>query len=194
MIEHGTVSKRPVVVVPDGLKADRATGRVLGEVSFVYRAVLDHVIEHYAGHEVLLAPANDFGSGYFEQAVAARYLEGKVARLVVPEGRRRGYIDTRGNARDLRTWLEQNKRWPQGEVVLVAAFRHAKRARLCFRREGFEVAQTDAVTYQCVAGEEVVRRLWYYRHPCVHAGYETLAWVRDWLRPATALGLSQESR
>ncbi len=175
-----------VVVVPDGLAAEN-DGNALGEPSFVYRAVLDAALARPQSDVIVLAPANTFGGPLTEEEAAERYLRargwtGAILRQPPVSG---GYVDTRGNAHHLRQWLQARGPWPLPNAMLLVAERHAARARLCFDREGFRFEAVQPVPYAIPAGEAVVPRLWYYRHPAIHALYECLALVRDRLRPAS---------
>lgn len=169
------------IVVPDGLAAD-ASGRATPEPSFIYRAVLDWLAEHaQAGDRIYLAPANRFGGEVSEQEAAGRHLRPRTAAdvIVCPTGET-GYIDTRGNARGLRQHLQEIGAWPPPPVHLVAYDLHLPRAVVAFREEGFEIAAADAVGRQRVDfgnrnAIRIVRRLWYYRYPRVHALYERIA-------------------
>lgn len=177
---------RKVIVVPDGLQAERGTGRALPQPSFMYRGVLDHAARQYLRDTLYLAPANDFGCGVCEQAAAAAYLR-KAAPDVVCVAVAYGqsnYIDTRGNARGMRLHFEQRSAWPVPPITLIAARPHARRAALCFRKEGFLIERLVAVDCSIPPEEPVVSRLWYYRWPTIHATYEALAYLRDLLRPA----------
>lgn len=173
------------MVVPDGLAA--ADGKTLPEPSFVYRAVLDAALARPPEDVILLAPANSFGGPLTEEEAAERYLRahGRTGAILRPPPVRGGYIDTRGNARHLREWLQAQAAWPLPVATLLVAARHARRARLCFGREGFRFQAVEAVPYAIAKGESVVPRLWYYRWPLIHAFYECLALVRDGLRPAS---------
>ena len=171
-----------VVIVPDGLAAkDRAA---LPQPSFAFRAVLDAALARPASDILILAPANTFGAAKTEEEVAEDYLKergrGGVLRPPVVGG---GYVDTRGNAFHLRRWLESQGRWPLARAVLMVTTRHARRAELCFTKEGFVFESVARIPYAIPANEEVVPRLWYYRHPVFHRLYEAIAYVRDWLRP-----------
>ena len=173
-----------IVVVPDGLGAK--DGKTLAEPSFVYRAVLDAALARPQDDVIILAPANAFGGPLTEEEAAERYLRargwtGAILRQPPVTG---GYVDTRGNARHLREWLQAHGAWPLPRAQLLVAERHARRARLCFDREGFRFEAVQAVPYAVPESEGVVPRLWYYRHPAIHALYECLALVRDGLRPA----------
>lgn len=173
-----------VVVVPDGLAAARETGRAQEAPSFVFRAVLEHVRNHHARRHILLAPANDFGATASEQEVGRRYLAavGLTNLEAPPHVPDTGYIDTAGNAFLLRRYLSQQGRWPFPPITLVVARRHARRAAFCFRQAGFRLAEVEAVPYEIPSDEPVVRRLFYYRHPWLHDGYEYFAMWRERLR------------
>src|SRR6266850_2279824 len=174
-----------VVVVPEGLAFDAAAGRVAAVPSFVGEAVLKHVLDRYAHRRILIAPANSFGAPWSEHEVMAAWLVARTcARAETPSVASVGYIDTWGNAVELRRWLYQRGQWPLGPIVLVAAFRHARRARLCFTRNGFDVASMDTVSY-LVEGAPIVPRLFYFNWPLLHQVYETLAWIRDRMRRAS---------
>lgn len=169
------------IVVPDGLAADQS-GRALPQPSFVYRAVLDWTAQHARPDDrIYLAPANRFGGHVTEQEAGQRYLEPRTAATIVtcpspdPGEGDSAYINTRGNARLLRRWLESREEWPLPEVQLVAYRRHLRRASLSFAQEGFLLAHTHAVPLASPASEPIVGRLWYYRYPAAHRGYETLA-------------------
>jgi len=175
---------RSWIVVPDGLAADDA-GRALGEPSFVYRAVLDRVLDESApGDRILLAPANRFGGEVSEQEAARRYLaeRGATAGIVCFEVDDRRYVDTRGNARLLRRHLEEAGEWPLAGGVLVSFHRHLPRAALVFAQEGFAVDSTLPVAPPRFAPETIVGRLWYYRFPVLHAVYEIGARLLSRLR------------
>ena len=171
----------PVVVVPDGLAAPTAWGPALPAPSFVFRAVLDHIARNHSERRVYIAPANHFGAGVHEHIVALDYLAQRGVRDVVAIESKIGnrYVDTWGNAVQLRRQLEAREAWPLSPVVLVVAKRHAKRAHLCFQRAGFSIAKLDDVDYQIPNNEHVVWRLCYYRHPRIHRLYEFVAALRD---------------
>lgn len=175
--------RETVIVVPDGLAYDSNARRALAEPSFVFRSVLQHVLDRYSDRRVLVAPANAFGGPQTEHEVAAAWLRargcGAVETPTIPAGG--GYIDTWGNALELRRWLSARREWPLGPCVLVVAFRHAARARLCFTRNGYDLVALDAVRYGSM-NEPIVPRLFYYRYPVLHRCYELAAWIRDRLR------------
>ncbi|HJT44535.1 MAG TPA: hypothetical protein VJ750_13670 [Rhizomicrobium sp.] len=178
-------SSHHIVVVPDGLTA--LNGQALPEPSFVYRAVLDAAARRPPQDIILLAPANSFGGAVTEEEAAERYLriKGRSGPILRPPPVKDGYVDTRGNARHLREWLQSQQSWPLARTRLLVAERHARRALLCFRREGFTFQAVESIGYVVPNGEMVVPRLWYYRWPLLHRLYEFLAYVRDWLRPAS---------
>jgi uncharacterized SAM-binding protein YcdF (DUF218 family) len=167
------------IVVPDGLAA--AAGRPLPEPSFVYRRVLDWTARHAAGGDrIYLAPANAFGGPVTEQEAGYRYLQPltPVPITWAPTNERR-YVNTRGNARLLRAHLEQAGGWPLPAVRLVAYSLHLPRALESFAQEGYSIEKADAVTLGHIdradPATRIVRRLWYYRYPLIHHGYERLA-------------------
>ena len=174
------------MIVPDGLAA--RDGKTLAEPSFVYRAVLDAALARPEGEVILLAPANSFGGPLTEEEAAERYLKdaGRTGPIARPPPVGGGYVDTRGNARHLREWLQTQGAWPLSDARLLVAARHAARARLCFGREGFRFQAVQPVPYAVPAHEEVVPRLWYYRWPMIHLLYEWLATVRDAFRPKSS--------
>jgi hypothetical protein len=175
----------PVVVVPEGLAYDVAAGRALALPSFVGEAVLQHVLNRYCGRRILIAPANRFGAPSSEHEAMVAWLSAHgCVGAETPSLAAAGYVDTWGNAVELRRWLHRHGQWPLGPIILVAAFRHARRARLCFTRNGFDVALVDKVAYP-VEGTPIVPRLFYYNWPLLHQTYETFAWARDRLRRAS---------
>jgi hypothetical protein len=178
----------PVTVVPEGLAYDVGAKEVLLAPSFVGEVLLRHVLEHYATCRILIAPANSFGAFSPEHEVMAAWLMKRgCARVETPPVAFGRYVDTWRNASELRCWLSQQEQWPLGPMVLVAAFRHARRARLCFERNGFNVASLDTVTYSA-EGAPIVPRLFYYNWPFLHRLYEWLAFVRDAIRPLSTRG------
>jgi uncharacterized SAM-binding protein YcdF (DUF218 family) len=172
-----------VVVVPDGLAYDDANCEAIPKPSFVYKAVLDNLADSYTdGMKVLLAPANKFGCNQSEQEVAFHYLANRgIPSICVPSSGS-AYIDTRGNARLLRLWLIKNDLWPLSSIHLYSSTYHARRAKLCFAREGFLVDSLVIVNYKIPERESIVPRLRYYRHRIFHRFYEALALTYDFMR------------
>lgn len=174
-----------IVIVPDGLAA--AGGKALAQPSFAYRAVLDAALQRPPQDILMLAPANRFGGTITEEEAAEVYLRarGRTGVILRPPPVAGGaYVDTSGNARHLRIWLQQLQAWPLTRSRLLVAARHAPRALLCFRKEGFQFEGVDRVSYAIPPREEIVTRLCYYRWPLVHRLYEAAALIRDGLRPA----------
>lgn len=164
------------IVVPDGLAADDH-GRPLPEPSFVYRAVLDWIAARVPPEDcIYLAPANRFGGGTTEQEAGRQYLEPITkAEIVAGPSRAPDYIDTRGNARLLRRELEAAGRWPLANAHLVSYTLHLPRALEVFVQEGFSVEQAHGVMLGDTVPSPIVGRLWYYRYPLIHRGYEAVA-------------------
>ena len=170
----------PLIIVPEGVEAN-------GFPSFVFCAVLDYARKHYNdGRELMLAPANRFDSALFEQEAARRYLHDWAGEIVCPPTpESAGYVDTRGNANLLYKYRKQKGMPPAPPSVLISGFFHIRRAVLCFRREGFEIAESVGVHYRRPpVSARFPRRLWYYQYPPAHFVYEVLATARDIIRPA----------
>jgi hypothetical protein len=174
-----------VIVVPDGLAWQ--DGKALAKPSFVYRAVLDAALARPKADRLLLAPANAFGGPVTEEQAAEAYLcaGGRDGGILRPPPVTGGYVDTRGNARHLRQWLQARQGWPLKRAQLLVGRRHARRALLCFRKEGFQIQAVDRIAYAIPRHEGVPPRLWYYRWPLLHRLYEAAAYLRDWFRPAS---------
>ena len=176
------LSDWPVIVVPDGLSYDPRSCSAIAQPSFVFRAVLEPVARHHASRRILVAPGNRFGADVSEHEVARDWLMGHGCPSVeTVADTPAGYIDTWGNAAVLRDWLAARRAWPLDPCLLVVAFRHARRAELCFRRNGYAIAAVEPVSYR-VEDVPIVPRLFYYRLPWLHRCYEAAAWVRDRFR------------
>lgn len=173
-----------VIVVPEGLAAGADRRRAIAAPSFAYKAVLDHVVRHFRRHRILLSPGNAFRAAKPEHEAAQDYLrERGIDNVIVPRVPAGRYIDTFGNARFLRAHLQAHGEWPLAPAILAVAARHARRAIICFERNGFALERVVAVNYEVPQDSRVVHRLFYYRYPALHALYEAAAAVRDTLRP-----------
>ena len=179
-----TKTNSSVVIVPDGLDYDFITHRTLPQVSFVYRAVFDWVQCELPNRTVYLAPGNHFGSGRYEQEAAADMLHDYAGTVVNIPSQGQAYIDTRGNAAQLRHYLVTQSQWPLPPIILVSSTLHRPRAAVCFTREGFTIAASIGVKYKIPDDATIVPRLWYYKYNIFHLIYETAAWLRDFCRPA----------
>lgn len=169
-------------MVPDGLEYNPISKTAIGMPSFVYRAVLDEVVARFSNERVVLAPANNFKGPLYEQEAALRYLKKSGVDAVCPPTSVGGYIDTRGNAKLLREWFESVGEWPLGGITLVAAHLHARRAKLCFKKEGYLVEDCIPVHYKVDKNSLIVPRLWYYKSTLIHSMYEKLAFLYDFSR------------
>jgi len=178
----------PIVIVPDGLAYDPIRKIALPQPSFVYRAVLDMVKRDLPRRTLYLAPANNFGTDCYEQEAAAAYLRDYQGKVITVPSSGNAYIDTRGNAAQLRSYAEALNLWPFGPIMLVSGQRHLRRSILCFRKEGFDIEAVLGGSYAIPADEAIVPRLWYYRIPLWHQLYEHLAFLRDLVRLATTKG------
>src|SRR5688572_2756982 len=95
----------PIVVVPEGLAYDAVAGRALAVPSFVGEAVLRHVRDRYADRRILIAPANRFGAPSTEHEAMVAWLAAHgCIGAETPSVADAGYIDTWGNAVELRRW------------------------------------------------------------------------------------------
>jgi hypothetical protein len=165
------------IVIPEGIAGDER-GRPLPAPSFVYRQVLDYVLERYVDGDVIyLAPANTY-DGKTEHELACQYLKAKNGGCPVryPATVYERYVDTRDNARHLQAFLGEAYR--QIPFVLVCASLHSYRAAYCFKNEGFQINGVRRVAYT-ISGETIARRWWYYRYRSLHVLYEGLAFCRD---------------
>jgi uncharacterized SAM-binding protein YcdF (DUF218 family) len=171
--------KRNFIVVPEGLTADDS-GLGSHVPSYIFRAVLDHVLKIAKPDDsILLSPGNRFGGSISEHEAARQYLGGRTEAQVhqprvdnVTEGY---YLDTRDNAVFLREYLESQAQWPLKEAVLVVGRLHSARARMIFEQEGYRLLSIESVPSKMPSNETLLRRLWYFRYPPCHFLYELLA-------------------
>ena len=164
------------IIVPDGLAASDS-GKALTKPSFVFRWVLDWLVENIQKEDVIyLAPANKFGGNISEQEAAKKYLNKTIPNTIVSfEPSEERYIDTRGNAVLLRDYLNDQNKWPLNNATLVSYCFHLPRANLVFRQAGYNF-QSVGVRPSKFHSEAIVPRLWYYQYPYIHIIYETLAY------------------
>jgi hypothetical protein len=123
-----------LIVVPESLAAD-ADGRPVGQPSFAFRQVLDHVLAAAGpADHVYLAPANAFGGAVTEEVAAYHYLVGKQPcfKVLCPGinlpaiTARPRYVDTWDNAVLLGGTIDRHK----ADFELVTTWLHARRAYL----------------------------------------------------------------
>ncbi len=155
--------------------------------SFVYKAVLDEVLRSYSGCQIFLAPANNFGYDFKEQFVAYNYLISKNKKLdvVVFDVDINKYIDTWGNAKFLKQYLNANFgncNFNCQPFTLVVGYLHAKRARLCFEKNGFNIDKCVKVAYHINDKENMPIRLFYYKYKFMHFVYECIAIILIFLK------------
>jgi uncharacterized SAM-binding protein YcdF (DUF218 family) len=148
--------------------------------SFVYRAVLDEVLRSYSDCQIFLAPANNFGFDLNEQFVAYNYLIAKNNNLdiIVFDIDINKYIDTWGNAQLLKQFLNTGSRrfcFNDQQFTLVVGYLHAKRAQLCFEKNGFNIHKCVKVAYNVNKKEKMPLRLFYYKYKLLHFVYECIA-------------------
>lgn len=172
-----------IIVVPDGIVIQE--GKLIP--SFVYKAVLDKVLRSYSNCQIFLAPANSFGYDLKEQFVAYNYLISKNKKLdiVVFDVRLDKYIDTWGNAKFLKRYLNTsfgNFNFDCQPFTLVVGYLHAKRARLCFEKNGFNIRKCINVMYDIDDKENMPIRLFYYKYKFLHLIYECIAFLLIFLK------------
>ena len=173
------------IVVPESLAADEA-GKSIDRPSFAYRQVLEYVLKVAGSNDlVYLAPANTFGGSVTEEQAAYKYLIHHQARFKVmcpginlpPISDRPSYVDTWNNAILLRGVINS----PGMEYELVTTWLHARRARWCFTRAGFDLTRVHAIRI-AIESERIVLRTFYYRYLPLYYLYEALAYARDRLK------------
>lgn len=171
----GSVIKK-IIIVPDGIVIHEG---VLCP-SFVYRAVLDEVLRSYSDCQIFLAPANNFGFDLKEQFVAYNYLisKNKNLNIVVFDIDIKKYIDTWGNAQLLKQYINTGSRGFRFDCqpfTLIVGYLHAKRAQLCFEKNGFYIHKCVKVAYNVNKKEKMPTRLFYYKYKLLHLFYECIA-------------------
>ena len=171
--------KKNVIVVPDGFKKKEEDSNFVPNPSFVYKEVLDYVSKNYKYDNIYIAPANFFGFEISEQEVGKNYLYNKGLKKVYTNCKvGKKYIDTKGNAVELKNFLKIKKLWPLKKIILVSGYIHAKRAKYCFIREGYEIKKVVKVGYKISNNSEIIPCLWYYKYPLIHRIYEACNIVR----------------
>lgn len=171
------------IVIPEGIAAS-ADGKPLAYPSFVYRQVLDYLLDIVKSEDkIYLAPANDFGCGRYEQETAYNYLKERNGYLNIacPVFKTEEYIDTYGNALYLKNFLKGEI---QTSFDMVCANIHSYRAEYCFKKAGFLIGKVHRVKCR-VTRDNIVKRLWYYKYRPVHVMYEGLAMIRELIKSNT---------
>ena len=147
--------------------------------SFIYEEVLKYVYNHFKNDNIFIAPANYFGFQYSEQEVGKIYLnERGVRKVFTCCNFRNFYIDTKGNAIELKKFLKSKKLWPLEKIILITGYTHAKRVRYCFIKEGYDIMSIQEVKYSIPKNEDIISCLWYYKYPLIHKIYEMLNILR----------------
>jgi hypothetical protein len=169
------------IIVPDGIAADKR-GRPLQKPSFVYRQVLDYVLDICRkGDTIYLAPANKCGEEHkSEHELGYEYIMAKKElNVFCPTVTSVNYIDTYGNANHLKNYLQDKIKHLTFD--LICANIHSYRAQYCFKKAGFNLNKIHRVSYR-IYEERIVRRWWYYKYKPVHCGYEAISFMRDFLK------------
>ncbi len=165
------------IVVTEGLVAEDYTPEETYFLSDYFEAVLQRILEEVSESEpVYISPGNAFCCAFSEEEYATQYLNKKRPELNVKYPvniKDRSYLDTFDNARLLRKWLEQEKLWPLGDVILYCNAPHAFRSRVMFKLCEYNVQQVIQCRPQNVQ-RKMVSRLWFYDYPIAQMGYELL--------------------
>ena len=173
------------VVVPEGLAHKRDGKMQECLLSDHYEAVLERVIRDVPPNgEVFLAPGNPFGCEVSEEVFAADYLKNKrpdLKAIVPSDVSHDKYLDTFDNAKILRSWLQNQGRWPFEEVVLYCNAPHRLRSAVLFRLCGFNVQLVIGCCPETVH-RKMAPRLWYYNYLPIHFLYEGMALVHNFGR------------
>ena len=145
----------------------------------VFRGTLISVAEYADSNDlILIAPANKFNFEIYEQDAGGKYLLdlNKNLKVISVPTKETRYIDTLGNAKLLRTFVEKNLHEFDFRVTLFCYKLHARRAKLAFESEGFiidELIKTNAE--KKLQNERLPFRLFYYDYYFVHWLYEKYA-------------------
>lgn len=166
------------IVITEGLVTEENTPEDNFLLSDYFEAVLQRIIQDVPITEsVYISPGNAFGCEYSEEEYAAQYLQSKQPQLNVKfpiKIRDRPYLDTFDNARLLRKWLEQEKLWPLGEVILYCNAPHSLRSEIMFKLCEFNVQNVIGTRPEKVQ-RKMVDRLWFYNYPVAQIIYEIIA-------------------
>ena len=159
-----------IVVIPEGLSFVNG----VAVPSFVYRAVLDYVVQNHRGDEVLLAPANTFGFDISEQEAAAYYLRAFGISCTAFEVNGTKYLDSLDNIVELRRYCANNQIILGNDAIVICGAMHVFRIRILCLLLGLKTKAIVGVSYD-VKREAIVTRLWYYKYQALHLFYEAAA-------------------
>ena len=166
-----------LVIVPDGMSSHDK----LVIPSYIFRGTLLSAAE-YAGpnDRILIAPANKFNFEIYEQDAGENFLLDldQQLKIIKAPTTKSGYIDTLGNAKLLRIFIERSLPNFDWKITLFCYKLHAKRAKFAFESEGFiieKLVETNAEDK--IKNEKLPLRLFYYDYYSLHWLYEQLAMV-----------------
>tara|TARA_B100000989_G_scaffold152758_1_gene113962 strand:+ start:4073 stop:4618 length:546 start_codon:yes stop_codon:yes gene_type:complete len=166
------------LVIPEGLFLDTRNNTTLP--SFVFKEVLNKANEMAkAGDIIYICPANFFGGNFSEQYIGAKYLKNKncKAEIIFFELNKKNYIDTFGNAHYLKLYLIDKDLWPLQSCNLIVNKIHSRRSKIIFHRLNYLFTEIHEVDMKGKKGK-IVKRLFYYNFPKIHAIYEFLSIVK----------------
>lgn len=168
---------RVLVVVPDGISAYEQN--VIP--SHVFRGTLLSVAGYADRNDlILIAPANKFNFEIYEQDVGRKFLLDldKNLQVILVPTKESEYVDTLGNAKLLRMFVEKKLHNFDWKVTLFCYKLHARRAKSAFESEGFiidELVKTNAENK--LKNERLPFRLFYYDYYLLHWLYEKFATI-----------------
>jgi len=171
--------KRIWLIVPDGIATDNS-GNILELPSFVFASALDEVIKWHSSTDVAyICPANKFGGAKTEEEVAQKYLleNGYTGNVVIFQHNFDGsYIDTMKNFEILFSKLRYENIDINQKFTLVCDRLHVYRVKQVMRKMSLQPVEImTSKPNKKKHGNNIVKGLFYYNYPLLHAFYETLA-------------------
>ena len=166
------------LVIPEGLFVD--TKNKLTFPSFIFKEVLNKANEMAkVGDIIYICPANSFGGNFSEQHIGAEYLKDKrcKVKIISFELNKKNYIDTFGNAYYLKSYLIDKNLWPLENCYLIVNKIHSYRSKIIFNKLNYSFTKIYEVNMKGKKGK-IVKRLFYYNFPKIHAIYEFLCVVK----------------
>ena len=171
--------KRCWLIVPDGISTDMS-GAILEEPSFIFASALDLVIEQHSPIDIAyICPANKFGGLKTEEEIARKYLlqNGYTGKVKIVRHDFDGeYIDTLKNFEILFTKLRCENIDINNKFTLVCDRLHVYRVKQVMRKMSLQPYEIMTSTPNRQKHKnKIVKELFYYNHPIMHALYEALA-------------------
>lgn len=158
---------KQIIVIPEGLSIiDNET-----VPSFVYRAVLDYVVQNHRDDMIIVAPANSFGCDKSEQKAAADYLKASGISCTFFEVGDARYFDSLDNIVELKKYCMRNYITLDRDAIIISGMVH--RLRISFLCKVLDLKNKTVRGVSCdTKREAIVPRLWYYQFRYLHYLYE----------------------